>query len=328
MSVTTSWDEPFLPWTESANDRRFKKILRYTLIVFMCIALILTFAPKPVPPLIKQDLKDVSPRLAKLIIEHQKQPPPPPVVVPEKKPLEKIEQEKPKVEPKEKPKEESKVEPKVEPVANPVPQKNPAQARLKASNSGLMALSNKLTSLQDSFDVKDFSNVPLKKQNANASQSKSEAFNSNIITSGVTETSKGIGSKAVAKSSGPSQLSGRATSSVSSALAEDTAPTVSRSASGSSRTENEIARVFEESKGAIYSMYNRALRGDPALQGKIILELTIEADGSVSDCRIISSNLNSPEFEKKIIARVKLFHFKPGNVRQATIKYPIDFVPS
>ena len=174
MSATTSWDESFLPWTESANDRRFKIILRVTLIVFVIISLILLLVPKPAPPTIKQDLKEISPRLAKLIIEQKKQPPPPPPVpVPEKKPVEKIEKEKPKEEPKKKPEPELKPEAKPE----PVPKKSAEQARMKASTSGLLALSNKLTSLHDSFDVKDINNAPLKKQSANAAKSNSEAFN-------------------------------------------------------------------------------------------------------------------------------------------------------
>ena len=327
MPATTTWDELFLPWTESANDRRFKRILRVTLSVFIIVGLILTFVPRPAPPIVKQDLKDVSPRLAKLIIEQKKQPPPVPLPVPEKKPVEKIEKEK------EKPKVEPKIEPKEKPKDEPqsVPQKNPTQARLKASTSGLLALSNKLTTLHDSFDVKDISNIPLKKQTATAAKSGNEVFNTQLITAGATESSKGIGSKAVTKSSGPTQLADRTTSSVQSSLSDGggDAPTGNkRLAGGSSRTDGEIARVFEENKGAIYSMYNRALRGDPALQGKVVLEITIEADGSVSACRIVSSNLNNPEFEKKIIARVKLFRFKAGDIRQVVIKYPIDFVPS
>lgn len=322
MSATTTWDEMFLPWTESTNDRRFKRILRITLSVFIVLGLILTFVPRPAPPTVKQDLKDVSPRLAKLIIEQKKQPPPP-VPVPEKKPVEKVAKEKPP-----EPKEEPKEKPKEEPVPKPEPRKNTTQARVKASSSGLLALSNKLNTLHESFDVKDFSNVPLKKQPASATKETNDTFKTDLITSGATETSRGIGSKAVASSSGPTRLAERSTSNVQSSLNESAAPAGKRISGGSARTESEIARVFEENKGAIYSMYNRALRGDPALQGKVVLEITIEPDGSVSACRIVSSDLNNPEFEKKIIARVKLFHFKPGDIRQATIKYPIDFVPS
>lgn len=323
MSATVTWDELFLPWTESTNDRRFKHILRITLTVFVVLGLILTFVPRPAPPAVKQDLKEVSPRLAKLIIEQKKQPPPPPPIA-EKKVVEKEKPAEPKKEPTEIPKDE--------PLEKPVPQKNTAQARMKASSSGLLALSNKLTTLHDSFDVNDFSNVPLKKKSDMASTStggNSDAFKSDLITSGATQTSKGIGSSAVTGTGGGTRLAERATSTVRSSLNEaEAAPASKRVGGGSVRTENEIARVFEENKGAIYSMYNRALRGDPSLQGKVVLEITIEPDGSVSNCRIVSSDLQNPEFEKKVIARVKLFRFKPGDIRQVTIKYPIDFVPS
>jgi len=94
------------------------------------------------------------------------------------------------------------------------------------------------------------------------------------------------------------------------------------------RDEREIEQVFQKNKGAIYSIYNRALRKDPSLEGKVVVELIIGSDGKVIQCRIISSELNSPKLERKIIARIKLFKFKPGNMRKTTIKYPIDFLPS
>ena len=34
MTYTSTWDEPFLPWVESANDRRFKRLA----IIFLLIA--------------------------------------------------------------------------------------------------------------------------------------------------------------------------------------------------------------------------------------------------------------------------------------------------
>ncbi|MDH5612730.1 MAG: TonB family protein, partial [Gammaproteobacteria bacterium] len=85
---------------------------------------------------------------------------------------------------------------------------------------------------------------------------------------------------------------------------------------------------FQKNKGAIYNLYNRALRKDPTLGGKVIIELTINAQGKVVQCHIISSELNDPGLERKIIARVKMFQFKPADVLETTVKYPIDFLPS
>ena len=41
--------------------------------------------------------------------------------------------------------------------------------------------------------------------------------------------------------------------------------------------------VFDRNKGAIYSLYTRALRDKPELQGKMVLELTI-ARGRFDTC--------------------------------------------
>ena len=58
--------------------------------------------------------------------------------------------------------------------------------------------------------------------------------------------------------------------------------------------------VFDQNKGAIYALYNRALRRDPTLQGKMVLKLTIEPSGAVSLCEIVSSEIEDEELERKI----------------------------
>ncbi len=62
------------------------------------------------------------------------------------------------------------------------------------------------------------------------------------------------------------------------------AASLNRSGSGkASRSIEEIKLVFERNKGAIYAIYNRALREDPSLQGKVVLELKISPSGEVID---------------------------------------------
>ena len=55
--------------------------------------------------------------------------------------------------------------------------------------------------------------------------------------------------------------------------------------------------MFTRNKGAIDAMYARALRDNPALQGKVVIELTIAPSGDITAARILSSELNDPEFE-------------------------------
>ena len=104
---------------------------------------------------------------------------------------------------------------------------------------------------------------------------------------------------------------------------------MSRGSSGSaSRSEEEIALVFDRNKGAIYALYGRALREQPDLQGKLVLEFTIAPDGEVTECHVVSSELHDPDLERKIVARVKLFRFEARDVAAITTTKPIEFVPT
>jgi protein TonB len=95
-----------------------------------------------------------------------------------------------------------------------------------------------------------------------------------------------------------------------------------------SRSADEIALVFTRNKGAIDAMYARALRDNPALQGKVVIELTITPAGDITAARIVSSDLNDPEFESKLLARIRLFKFEAKDVATLTATKPIDFFPA
>jgi hypothetical protein len=104
---------------------------------------------------------------------------------------------------------------------------------------------------------------------------------------------------------------------------------VQRSGSGkASRSIEEIRLVFERHKGAIYALYNRALREDPSLQGKVVLELRIAPDGAVTGIRLVSSELNSEALEGKLLARVRQFDFGAKDVEVMVVNWPVDFLPS
>jgi hypothetical protein len=95
------------------------------------------------------------------------------------------------------------------------------------------------------------------------------------------------------------------------------------------RTDEEIQIVFDRYKAALYRIYNKELRKDPTLRGKILMRITIEPSGAVSMCKVESTDLASPELVEKIVERVKRFNFGPKEgVLKITILYPIDFLPA
>ena len=86
--------------------------------------------------------------------------------------------------------------------------------------------------------------------------------------------------------------------------------------------------MFDRNKGAIYALYNRALRQNPSLEGKVVLRLTIAPNGSVTACEVVSSELGDPDLEQKLVQRVLLFQFEARDVEAITTTKPIDFFPA
>ena len=93
-------------------------------------------------------------------------------------------------------------------------------------------------------------------------------------------------------------------------------------------TSFEIQIVFDQNKSAIYSLYNRALRKDPTLQGKLVLRLTIAPSGKITDIELVSSELGDAALERKLVQRIKMFNFGAKQVDAVTLTYPIDFLPA
>jgi len=94
------------------------------------------------------------------------------------------------------------------------------------------------------------------------------------------------------------------------------------------RTIEEIRLVLERYKGSFTTLYNRQLRKNPGLKGRVLFELTIAPSGKVMTCRIVQSELKSPRLEKKFVIKLKSLNFGAKDVGTTVIEYPLDFFPS
>ena len=316
-----------LPWsTLDRDERRFYLITTSVLLLALLFGTIVPMIQLPEKERFKKET--LPPRLAKLILEQKKTPPPKPKVVKKK-----IEEKKPEPK-KEKPKEAKKPEPEKKPepqVVKKAPKPSTVeQARKKAASSGLLAFADQLADLREEPAVPSTAGI---QKRAVAGQQASTAQRA-MITSGATKGSGGINTAALSRDTGGQGLGGRTTTQVSSKAAEARkAQTVANSkAKGKNhkgnRTREEIQTVFDQNKGAVYALYNRALRKDPTLRGKVVLELTISPSGKVTKCKIVSSELNDKRLESKLVSRIKLFKFAAKDVDTAVVSYPIDFLPS
>ena len=152
-----------------------------------------------------------------------------------------------------------------------------------------------------------------------------------MITSKAGIASGGINTANMSRNTGGTEIAGRSTTKVDNPVA-GIGPAGGARRSGTSgkasRSREEIELVFDKNKGAIFTLYNRALRKDPSLEGKLVLRLTIAPNGVVTFCEIISSELGDAELENKLVQRVKLFRFEAKDVEAITTTKPIDFFPA
>ncbi len=289
-----------LPWSPSEEmERRFRTILRNLAIVFAIFAVVLPFLPRHQLVVNTDSLPE---RVVQLVLEPPPPPPPPPPPKPEK-PVEKA------------------------PVSKTPTPPQPVDPRVKASKSGLLANLDDLAALRDQVDLDKFA----KNQPKTVDPGDVSVVQRNIITSKAGGTSGGISaptSSGLAAGSG--SLRGIYTTQVKDPNlgASGQAATRAGGSGKASRSADEIALVFTKNKGAIDAMYARALRDSPALQGKVVIELTISPSGDITAARIVSTELNDPEFENKLLARIRLFKFDAKDVATLTATKPIDFFPA
>ena len=165
-----------------------------------------------------------------------------------------------------------------------------------------------------------------------ASVGEAERNERSMITSKVGTASAGINTAAMSRNTGGTGIAGRdyhaSTQSGCRHRSDRWCCSRSGSSGKASRSREEIELVFDKNKGAIFALYNRALRRDPSLEGKLVLRLTIDPNGAVSFCEVVSSELDDEELERKLVQRVKLFRFEARDVEAVTTTKPIDFFPA
>lgn len=296
-----------LPWEGDVEAaRRFRRLVLIGLAVLLVMGTLIPFLRLPEP---RADIEAVEPRLARLMIEERPQPPPPPPPPPRP----------------------------VEPQRTTTPQQQPqrpvdrqAQARREAEQAGLLRLQDELADLRRQMQDEPVGQT----RNLTGAVGADTRAERSLIASKAGSGSAGITTTSAASrgfGSGAGSLTGHETTSVNSSVASIGTPgTATRTGSSSraSRSLEEIETVFDRNKGAIHALYMRALRERPELQGKMVLEFTIAPSGEVTACRVISSELNDPELERRIVARVRLIRFEAKDVEPVTTTKPIEFFPA
>ncbi|MGB5585759.1 MAG: AgmX/PglI C-terminal domain-containing protein [Gammaproteobacteria bacterium] len=299
-----------MPWTSQGEDEnRFRRILLISLFLSILLGYLIPLWEIAIPD--RNEPVKIPERMAQLIIEKEPPPPPPPPKQAEKKPEETPRDKKPK---------EKASKPKTE---------KAKVARKKAESAGLLAFKDNFADLIDTASEKK---LGAKARISNQGKTAKKTTRS-LVTAQATAGSGGISTASLSRDVGGAGkgIKGVGFERVESAIGTDFfgEERPLSDGPGPSRTDEEIQIVFDRYKSALYRIYNRELRSNPALQGKMVLRLTIEPDGTVSACKLDSSDMESPALEGRIVARVLKFNFGPKEgVPPVTILYPIDFLPA
>ncbi|MDX1489416.1 MAG: hypothetical protein R3268_14495, partial [Acidiferrobacterales bacterium] len=245
--VPPPYRAPVMPWEEEEEDRRrFRKLLLASLLWAILLGQLVSIYTLPLrEPL---QIAEVPERLVKLVERQRPKPPPKP---PEEK--------KPEKEP-----EKKKTEEKPKPSETQV-------ARKKAEKAGVLAFKNAFEEIMNDpaaaklgadARIKDTGKQAVGDAKRSLVVAKAREGSGGINTSAISRNVAGTGTK----------VSGvqftRVESSVGADMKEADRPL--SEGPGPSRTDEEIQIIFDRYKATLYRIYNRELRNDPRLQGKMV----------------------------------------------------------
>lgn len=295
----------WLPWDRSSGEERlFIKALLITMGVSLLLGALVPLIDVPEPR--REEAEAIPQRLMRMMSERQMAPEPPKV--------------------------EKRIEEKPQQMLEQVPM---SAARRKAASTGLLAMSKELAALS-SLGVLDrvTSGTVLSSGGSQMVQTESSLVSNAAQGSGGIDTATLVREKQTEVV--PAQ---HATAEV--ALAKEDAVRLEHQQALSSsdgkaespkrtpkRDADTISETLDRNKGALYALYNRALRQNALLAGNVVFAITIEPTGKVSECRIIASELHDEELERKLAARIAMISFNAEAVPAITVKWPLNFLPN
>jgi len=291
---------------DSCQDKKFTRILQILIALYLLVAVVVPFIEQAEVP---REIKEKVPvQLAKIMLKEKKLPIP----------------EKPKDKPIEEKKSEEVKDKKVEP-----PKTKRQEAKQKAQTSGLAAMKDELFAMRDAFEVMPSAKTKLNK--ANASEVKVQR---KLLASAANTQSSNLSAAKTSQTVASDELSTRGTQQLRLSEEEviastDTAVAESLAAQKSGqRSEVVLRQTLEANKSRLYARYNRALRKDPFLKGKVEFELEILPSGKVNKVTIKSSELNNAKLERQLTVILRAIKFSAESVGTVVTIWSIDFLPS
>jgi len=303
------------------EDRRFRKSLASSLLV--AAVMILLIGTVAIPIMDRQPMDQLPERVASLVRQNLPPPPPAPVEVPQ------IEEELTEPEPE---LAEADLPPEIVPEAadEPAVASVEPDTREQVKSKGILAFRE---SFADRASLRPSPELGSQARVRSAGENTVGRTQRAMVTTNASGSSGGINLADISRDVGGGGGEGmggveisRVASSIGSGGNADR-PLAGGMSAG--RTDEEIQIVFDRYKASLYRLYNRELRKNPTLRGQVVLQLTIEPDGTVSFCILQSSDMKAPALSQQVVDRVSAFDFgAKEDIVAVTIIYPIDFLPA
>lgn len=295
-----------LTWTMfQAEDRRFRWILAQTLAVSLLLGVVAARFSLPQPDTTLE--RELPPRRVTLLAAQT-----PAQTKPAASPTT------PRVD----------VPPAAQAPAPAAPVKAAPSARETAQSSGVLAMGDALSELQamapsaDAGRGRTDNSPPVDRVRGQSSALSSD------LTSGSGGVAPGVAHQSVLGEASLPQREGRRAASSAGSGSAERQQRYSSTSTGAVRGEEQIQEVLDRNKGAMFTLYNRELRSNPGLQGRLVLSITVSAAGKVTQCVIVSSELESKSLEQQLVALVMNIDFGSlPDVPAATTRIPIEFFP-
>ena len=331
MSEVYNYKNLALEWQPKTTvPDHFKWITLVVFVAVILLALAVSFIKVPEPE--RRQLTKVPERIANFIAERPKKivppvpkPEPPPKPIPRKNPERQATQAPVEKAPAQVTVERTRPSEATQKPLNATQQK----ARDVAQQSGLLALAGEMNDLTDTSEINKSIRAKVTSNSETAAIARHD--DARIVAANV--TGNAIDEEKITARIDETTLQQRdntkaTTAATERAVAEkDSIAKNQQSVGSGGRAAEDITRVFNKNKPGLYSLYDRERRKNSGLKGRVVFQLTILPSGKVADVKVISSDLNNPALEARIMSRIKLFMFTPTSGEPITVSYPVDFLP-
>ena len=300
----------------NSQDKKFYSILIGLIALYFIVAIAVPFIDRID---VSREVKEKVPaQLTRIVIEKKKLPVPEPIKP--KPPEEKI---------KEPPKPvEKKLKPVPKKVVVPKPVNKRQAAKQKAQSSGLAAMKDELLAMREVLEIKPDASRSLAKTDTKQTQIKRK-----LLTAQVNQQSTALANAKVSQTVSSDELSTRNTQRIRLsdeeviASGEGEEQSADKLTLANVRSEMQLRQTLETSKARLYALYNRALRKDPLLKGKVVFNIDIQASGVISKVVIKSSELGNAKLERQLLIILRSINFGAEDVDAMTTVWAIEFLP-